>query len=169
MRLQKQIGCFLKILYKSWESLVTLQLPSVCCVVFWTNESEKQVSNSFCTNLLKKERVSIYSKCHVPLTEEGNTLLIWKFHVTNEKKDAYISNETQLRNLSLIFIDKNKLLFSATSILSRSSIVYNTTASLDKLYRLCLIRQMPRQNWTFFLVQKWFRLLGYKTQSFSKR
>ena len=49
------------------------------------------------------------------------------------KKYAYISNETQLQNHSLIFIHKNKSLFSATSILSRSLMAYNTTACFDKL------------------------------------
>ena len=49
------------------------------------------------------------------------------------KKDAYRSNEMQLQILSLTVIHKNKSLPSATSILSRSPIAYNTTASLDKL------------------------------------
>ena len=49
------------------------------------------------------------------------------------KKDAYISNERQLQNQSLTFFHKNKSLLSATSVLSRSSRAYNTTASLDKL------------------------------------
>ena len=49
------------------------------------------------------------------------------------KKDAYLSNEMQLQNHSLTFSHKNKSLFSATSILSRSPMAYNTTASLDKL------------------------------------
>ena len=39
----------------------------------------------------------------------------------------------QLQNHSLSFIHKNKSLLSATSILSRSLMAYNTTASLDKL------------------------------------
>ena len=49
------------------------------------------------------------------------------------KKDAYKSNETQLQNHSLTFLHKNKSVFSATSILSRSHMAYNTTASFDKL------------------------------------
>ena len=49
------------------------------------------------------------------------------------KRDAYMSNELQLQNLSSTFIHKNKSLFSATSILSRSPMSYNTTASLEKL------------------------------------
>ena len=49
------------------------------------------------------------------------------------KKDAYISNETQLQNHSLTFLHKNKSLLSVTSMLSLSPMAYNTTASLDKL------------------------------------
>ena len=60
-------------------------------------------------------------------------LLIWKCHVTRTKRDAYISNEMQLQNHSLTFIHKNKSVLSTTSILSRSPMAYNTTASLDKL------------------------------------
>ena len=49
------------------------------------------------------------------------------------KKVAYISNEMQLQNHSLTFFHKNKSLLSATSVLSRSPMPYNTTASLEKL------------------------------------
>ena len=49
------------------------------------------------------------------------------------KKDVYISNELQLQNHSVTFIHKNIRLLSATSILFRSPITHNTTASLDKL------------------------------------
>ena len=49
------------------------------------------------------------------------------------KKDAYLSNETQFQKHSSTFIHQNKSLPSATSILSRSTMAYNTTASLDKL------------------------------------
>ena len=53
-------GCSLNKLYDSWELFVTLLLPSDCCVVSGTNESEKQETITFCTNLLKKEGGSIY-------------------------------------------------------------------------------------------------------------
>ena len=49
------------------------------------------------------------------------------------KKDAYMSNQRQFQNHSSTFIQKNKSLPSATSILSRSRMAYSTTASLDKL------------------------------------
>ena len=48
---------FWKTLRGSWKSIVTLQLPSDCWFVFWTNENEKQNTTTFRTNLLKKEEV----------------------------------------------------------------------------------------------------------------
>ena len=48
---------FLNKLYKNWESLETLQLPSDCCVVFLTNEFEKQDTVTCCANLPKKKEV----------------------------------------------------------------------------------------------------------------
>ena len=49
------------------------------------------------------------------------------------KRDAYNSYGMQLQTRSLTFIHKSKSLLSATSILSRSHMAYNTTASLNKL------------------------------------
>ena len=49
------------------------------------------------------------------------------------KTDAYISNKMHLQNHSLAFIHKIKTLALAASILSRSPMAYNTTATLDKL------------------------------------
>ena len=65
--------------------------------------------------------------------QKGENLLIWKCHETMTKAHAYISYEVQLQNHSLNFIHKNKSLLSATSIQSCSPMVYNTTASLDKI------------------------------------
>ena len=56
-----------------------------------------------------------------------------KFHVTKTKKDAYMSNELQLQNESIFFLNKIQSLLSATSILSRPPMAYNTTASVNKL------------------------------------
>ena len=67
------------------------------------------------------------------MTENGKNLLKWKCHVTMTKKDAYISNEMQLQNQSSTFLHKSKSLLSATSLLSRSPMVYIITASWDKL------------------------------------
>ena len=49
------------------------------------------------------------------------------------KKYACISNDMQLQKHSLTIIHNNKSLPSATNNLSRSTMAYNTTASLDKL------------------------------------
>ena len=49
------------------------------------------------------------------------------------KKQAYISNELEHLKHSLTFMQKNKSIFSATSILSCSPMAYNSTASLEKL------------------------------------
>ena len=65
--------------------------------------------------------------------QKRKKFFLWKCHVTMTKKDAYISNEVQVQNHSLTFIHKNKSLPSATSILSRSPMAYNSTASLDKV------------------------------------
>ena len=67
------------------------------------------------------------------MIKRGKNLLIWKYHVTRTKKDAYISNKMQLQNCSLTFMHKNKSLLSATSILSHSPKAYNATATLNKL------------------------------------
>ena len=66
-------------------------------------------------------------------TKKGKNLLIWKRHVTIAKEVAYVSNELQLLNHSLSFVVRNYSLLSATNILYRSPMAYNTTVSLDKL------------------------------------
>ena len=67
------------------------------------------------------------------MTKRRKNLFIWKSHVTKTRKEAYKSNKMLLQNHSLTFLHKNKSFLSATSILSRSPIAYNTTASLEKL------------------------------------
>ena len=67
--------------------------------------------------------------------QKGENLLIWKCHVTMTKKDAVISNEMQVQNHSLTSFHKNKSLPLATSIPSRSTMAYITTASMDKIPR----------------------------------
>ena len=74
-----------------------------------------------------------YWTSHVTTNEKGKNIPIWKCHVTLTKKDAYISNELQLQNHSLISLHKKKSLLRATSILVSSTMAYNTTASMDKL------------------------------------
>ena len=51
----------------------------------------------------------------------------------NDQQNAYICNNMQLQTQSLTFFHKNKSFLSATSVLSRSPMAYNTTASLDQL------------------------------------
>ena len=67
------------------------------------------------------------------MSKEGDNLILWKCHEKMTKTHAYISYGMQLQNHSLTFFHKNKSLPSATSILFCSPMVYNTTASLDKL------------------------------------
>ena len=51
----------------------------------------------------------------------------------NDQKRCVYKERNSAKNHSLIFFHKNKSLLSATSILSRSPMAYNPTASLDKL------------------------------------
>ena len=81
--------------------------------------------------MTKKAQTFHIWKGHVTRSKKGKNLI--KSHLTRTKKDAYISNELQLQNDSLTFIQKIKSLLSATSILYRSPMAYNTTASLEKL------------------------------------
>ena len=77
-------------------SLVTLQLPSDCWIVFWTNESEKQSITIFGATLPKEEM----SRHNV---RKEKNLLIWTFsheidherkhRVTLTKKEAYTRNK----------------------------------------------------------------------------
>ena len=80
----------------------------------------------------KRKRFHFW-KCHVTMSKEGDNPILWKCHETMTKTHAYISYGMLLQNHSLTFFHKNKSLLSATSILFFSPIVYNTTASLDKL------------------------------------
>ena len=45
------------IVKKKWESLVTLQLPSDCCVVFGTNESKNKILLLFVQTYQKRKEV----------------------------------------------------------------------------------------------------------------
>ena len=65
------------------------------------------------------------------MTKEEKRIHIWKKHVTMTKK-PYKINKFYLLNQSLSFIVKNYF-FSATFVRSPSLMVYNNTASLDKL------------------------------------
>ena len=69
-------------------------------------------------------------KCHVIMTKKGKRFHIWKYHVplTSTKAATYSSQIIVQFSFSKI----NSLL-SATTILSRSPMAYNTTETLDKL------------------------------------
>ena len=54
-------------------------------------------------------------------------------HMTMVKNNAYMCNELQLQTQSSTFIHKNKSSLSATSLVHRSPMAYNTTVSLNTL------------------------------------
>ena len=86
------------------------------------------------------------------------------------KKDAYISKKMQPQNRSLTFVHKNKSFLLATSILSRSPMADNTTASLDKLTCTDYVNfAKVKTDFDNFLGRKRFRLLGCKTHSIQER
>ena len=66
----------------------------------------------------------------------------------------------QLQNHSLTFIHGNKSFLSATSILSRSPMGYNTTVLVPTIWTLANVKTVLDD----FLVQKRFQLHGCKTQ-----
>ena len=69
-------------------------------------------------------------KCHVTMNKKGRRILIWKYHVTLARTKAVTYSSQIIVQLSFSKINS---LFSASTILSRSTMAYNTTASLDKL------------------------------------
>ena len=71
--------------------------------------------------------------CNKTMAKKRKNLLIWKSYVTITKTDAYISYKLQFQISFLTFIHKIISLRSATTILYRSPMAYNTTASYDKL------------------------------------
>ena len=115
MYLQKWKGCFLKTLHRIWEFLVSLQLLSDCWVVFWINESRKQITTTFCTNLSKKaKRFHVWEcdakltrkglnllnwKCQVTMTKKGLNLLTWKFHVALTVKKCIIATVSSSKSI----------------------------------------------------------------------
>ena len=71
--------------------------------------------------------------------QKGKNLLIWKCHVTVTKKEAYISNEKQLQNLSVTFIQKKQITtFSYQhSISSTHGLQHYCFLGQANLHRLC--------------------------------
>ena len=64
------------------------------------------------------------------MTKKGKNILIWKYHVTLARTKAKTYSSQIIVQVSF---SKIKSLPSATSILSRSAMAYNTTVFLDKL------------------------------------
>ena len=64
------------------------------------------------------------------MTKKGKNILIWKYHVTLARTKAVTYSSQIIVQLSFSKINS---LLSATSILSRSPMAYNTTAFLNKL------------------------------------
>ena len=85
--------------------------------------------------------------------QKGKNLLIWKYQVTLARTKA-VTYSSQV-TVHFSFSNINSLL-SATSILFRSPMAYNTTVFFGQtgLHRLCGLWQESRQIWMFFLVQK---------------
>ena len=69
-------------------------------------------------------------KCHVTMTQKGKKFQIWKYHGTLAHTKAVTCSSQIIVQLSFSKINS---LLSATSILSRSPMDYNTTENLDKL------------------------------------
>ena len=64
------------------------------------------------------------------MTKKGKNILIWKYHVTLVRTKAATYSSQVIVQLSFSKINS---FLSANSILSRSSMAYNTNAFLDKL------------------------------------
>ena len=77
----------------------------------------------------KRKRFHIW-KCHATMTNKGKKLLIRKYHVTLGRTKAVTYISQIIVQLSFL---KNKSLLSATSILPRQPMAYNTIETLDKL------------------------------------
>ena len=175
--LQKQRGCFLINLYKSWESLVTLQLPS--CLPYANSLLLRRFLNKwiwktsffyFLYKPTKKRNKFLIWKCQVTMPKKGKNLLIWTSHVTMTKRDTCISNETQLKIILQFSFTKTYTSFSYQHFISFThGLQQYCFLGQVNLYRLCGFWQMSRQIWTIFLVEKRFQLLGCKTQSIQEK
>ena len=64
------------------------------------------------------------------MTKKGKNILIWKYHVTLARTKAVTYSSQIIVQLSF---SKTNWLLSATIILSRSPMAYNTTETLDQL------------------------------------
>ena len=170
MILQKSKDCFLKNLYKCRESIVTIQLPSDCLVVFRANESEKQDIITFCTNLPKKRS----HKCtfRVTLTKKEKKTSNMEMSCDNGLKRCLYKQKKIAAPKSFLNFHSEKWIVSSSykhSISFTHGLQDYEFLAKANLSQLCGVRQMPRKIWKISLVQKSFQLIGCKTQSFLGR
>ena len=90
----------------------------------------KQISIIFCTNLSKRFHTW---KCHVTMTEKKKIFPHVEMSRDNDRIRSVYKQQFTVRTHSLTFIQKNKSLLPASSVLSRSPMAYNTTALYYKL------------------------------------
>ena len=122
------------ILYESSVSFVTGAIRFLKC--FLNKWIWKKSISVYCTSLPKEEtsRDNVQKKKESPYMElSPGSSHIRKHHMTMTRKETYRSNNVHLQNHSLKFIDKNQSFLLATSVLFGTPVVYETTASLDKL------------------------------------
>ena len=112
---------FLNELKKSWESLVTIQLPSDGWVVFEQLNLKNSLLFFFYTNIQKKERGSRYPDMDMSPEKDQRVSKSPYMEMSREngQKDAYIRNKTQLQNQSSTILHK-KIITSSRYQLSFS-------------------------------------------------
>ena len=89
-------------LYPSWFSRVPIQLPSGCWIALWTSESEKHSGAIlYRPNKNKSSNENQNKKGHPIFGESPNIDQIKKHHVSFINKEAYTSNQLQLKYKSI--------------------------------------------------------------------
>ena len=164
--LQKE-RLFLKNLHENWVSLVSLQLPCQCWVVFWSNEAEKQSVTIFLwkhtikgiiTWQWPKRKNPPFGNYHVTLIKEGDITWAWPTCSTNFPTQLSFPKLNNLFKLPMFYFNHQ------TSWLAKLMLSCKT-----HLYQLCGLWKKSRQLWSIFLVQKWFHLFGRKFWSVRER
>ena len=112
---------------------------------------------------MEMSRDNVQKRTEAPYTEKSPD--------DDQKRYVYKYRNTAQDHSFTFFHRNKKTLLSATSILSRSPMAYNTTASLDKLTCTDYVDFGKCQDRfrRFFFGQKRFQLLGCKTQSIQER
>ena len=120
------LNCF----FKNWLWFVTINLPSVCSIVFSEQLNVKNRMLLFFVQPPKKVTWQCPKK--EGSSSSGTWTWNWPYKETShdsERKEACISNKLHLQKHSAILLHEIKSLRSATSIPSRSHLAYNTTVS----------------------------------------